>query len=405
MHQRATHSDYLLRGGSVLDVATGESLREDVPIAGGLVVARGDLVDPVVVDASGLTICFGLWDCHAHPGSLMYDPTGQSYFEGAAEWATRAGANLIDATRMGVTGVRALSEPDGIDLAWSRSFREGRIAGPRLVGASRAIRTTGGHGTAYPRRHLRVAAEHVCDGPVEMTRAVRELVEHGAHWIKVLLTGGLYSEHESADGGQLSDEELEALMAAAGARGVPVSAHCGSADWAIRFVELGGRSIEHGYALDERAAAAMARAGAWLVPTLGVTHDVELMERDGWPRHARERALEISHGHAEALRLCLAAGVPIAVGADLNPIGPRLHAELGILERIGIDRLVILRAATAGGRALNGFGDETAPRPGSVADLILLDGNPLDGLATLAVPRGVMTYGRFLVRPDGASIL
>jgi imidazolonepropionase-like amidohydrolase len=391
--------DLLLRGGRVLDVATGAATLTDLAISGGLIVARQDVVDPVVVDAGGLTICFGLWDCHAHPGSLMYDPTGQSYFEGAAAWTTRAGANLVDAVRMGVTGVRALGEPDDIDLAWSRCFRDGQIPGPRLVGASRSIRTTGGHGTAFPRRHLRVAAEHVCDGPIEMTRAVRELVEHGAHWVKILLTGGLYSEHETADGGQFSDEELQAVMSTAKAKGVPVSAHCGSSEWAVRFVELGGRSVEHGYALDERAAAAMAAAGAWIVPTLGVTHDVELMERDGWPLHARERAIEIAPGHAEALRLCLAAGVRLAIGADLNPIGPRLHAELAMLERIGVGRLEIVRAATTGGRSLNGFGDATVPGPGSVADLVLLDASPLDGLATLASPRGVISFGRFVVRP------
>jgi imidazolonepropionase-like amidohydrolase len=389
----------LVRGGRVFDTATGTSTLRDIAIADGRVIDRSALIDPVELDASGATICFGLWDCHAHPGSLMYDPSGRSYFEGTAEWSVRAAANLTEAISMGITGVRALGEPDGIDLAWGRAYRDGLLPGPRILGAARSIRTTGGHGTAYPRRHLRVQAEHVCDGPVEMTRAVREVVEQGADWIKILLTGGLYSEHETVDGGQLDLEELRAAMAAAAARGVPVAAHCGSSRWASLFAELGGRSIEHGYALDEEAATAMARAGAWLVPTISVTHDTDLMERDGWPAHARERAISVSHGHADALRACLEAGVPLAIGADLNPIGPRLHAELAMLERLGIDRLTLVHAATVGGRALNGLGGETTPAPGSLADLIVLDGDPLDGLGTLAAPRGVLSFGR-VVRWD-----
>lgn len=392
-------STFLLRGGTVLDVGTGETRREDLAIVDGFLAPPGDAREAEVVDVDGLTICFGLWDCHAHPGSLMYDIGARGYFEGAAEWSVRAAANLLEAARMGITGVRALSEPDGIDVAWSRGFREGLIAGPRLTAAGRAIRTTGGHGTAYPRRHIGVEAEFICDGPVEMTRAVRRLVESGSDWIKVMLTGGLYSPRETVDGGQLTEEELRAVLATAHDKGVPVAAHCGSSRWATLFAELGGRSVEHGYALDEEAAAAMARAGTWLVPTASVTHDVELMEADDWPPHARARAIATAPGHADAIRACVEAGVRIAIGADLNPIGPRLHAELRTLERIGLDRLTLLEAATAGGRALNGLGEETAPRPGSAADLILLQGNPLDGLDVLAAPVGVIAFGRFVVRP------
>jgi imidazolonepropionase-like amidohydrolase len=388
--------DLLIRGGRVLDVATGETTTRDLGVRDGAVVPPDDVRDAVVLDADGRTICFGLWDCHAHPGGLMYDPDARGYFEGAADRAVRAGGNLVDAASMGVTGVRALGEADGIDVAWARAFRDGILPGPRLRCAGTPIRTTGGHGTAYPRRHVGVEAELVCDGPVEMARGVRSLVERGADWIKVMLTGGLYSEHEAVDGGQLDDEELRSLLATAAAKGRPVAAHCGSARTAERFVELGGRSVEHGYALDEQAAAALAAAGAWLVPTIGVTHDVELMERDGWPAHARERAAAVAVGHAAAVEACLAAGVPIATGADLNPIGPRLHAELRLLEQIGVDRLTVLRAATVGGRALNGVGAETAPGHGSAADLLLLDGDPLDDLAVLSRPAAVVVFGRLL---------
>ncbi len=393
--------DLVLRGGAVLDVRTGDTTRVDLGIRAGTVVAPADTHDPVEVDAGGLTVMFGLWDCHAHPGGLMYDPGGDGYFEGVAARTVRAGENLLEAASMGVTGVRALGEADGIDIAWARAYAAGSSPGPRLLAAGESVRTTGGHGTAYPREHLRVQPDLVVDGPVEARRAVRSLVERGADWVKLLITGGLYSEHESVDGGQFADDELVAAMEAAKARGIPVAAHCGSSQMAGRFAELGGRSVEHGYALDEAAAAALTAAGTWLVPTIGVTHDEPMMIETGWPPHAHNRAVSSAPAHAEALRACVAAGVRIATGADLNPIGPRLHGELAMLEKAGMSRQQVLYAATVGSRELAGLGSQSAPEPGSVADLILVEGDPFEDLQVLRRPRAVLTFGRFVVPLTG----
>ena len=93
---------------------------------------------------------FGLNDVHAHPGGLMYDPCGHGYFENLADRTVRAGENLLAAVTMGVTGVRAVGEAEGADLAWSKAFARGAYPGPRLSCAGPIIRTTGGHGTALP---------------------------------------------------------------------------------------------------------------------------------------------------------------------------------------------------------------------------------------------------------------
>jgi imidazolonepropionase-like amidohydrolase len=387
--------DLWLRGASWLDVATGETSRRDVAIADGLITAEpGDA--PREIDAGGATIMFGLWDCHTHPGGMMYDPDALGYFEAAPDRTIRAGENLQQAASMGVTGIRAVDEANEIDLAWAKAYERGLPAGPRVRGAGRGVRTTAGHGTAFPRTFTQLESEIVVDGPVEVARAVRLLVERGAHWVKAMLTGGLYSPHETVDGLQFTQDELASLMEVANQRGIPVAAHCGGSDAAIAFAELGGRSIEHGYALDERAAAAMAAAGTWFVPTVSVTHDREFIEAEGWPEHAANRAFATAPGHADALKACIEAGVRIAVGADLNPIGPRLHRELEMLERAGMDRRAVLEAATVGGRALNGFGDTSTPEPGSVADVIVVDGDPLEDLGVLRRPRQVIAHGRLL---------
>ncbi len=383
-------------GVSWLDTSSGEHTKRDIFVRGGVIAEPSGESADLTIDASGLTGMYGLWDCHAHVGGLMYDPDAQGYFEAPAARTIRAGVNLAQAARMGITGVRSVGECDDIDLALSRAHEAGVPPGLRLRGSGCALKTTGGHGVAYPREYVRMRGAMTVDGPIEVARAVRHQVSRGAHWIKASLTGGLYSEHETVDGGQFSDEELEALLTTANQRGIPVAAHCGGSDEAVRFSRLGGRSVEHGYALDEQAAAAMAEASTWLVPTIGVTHDSSFISEDGWPPHAANRAAASIRRHREGLQACLEAGVRIAVGADLNPIGPRLHREMELLEEVGVDRLTVLHAATIGGRELNGLGPESLPEPGAAADIVLTEGSPLDDPKVLRDPALVMAFGRVL---------
>lgn len=387
-----------VRGGRWFDVATGGSTPKDLLLADGR-LAPDDGREALTVDADGAWVLPGLMDCHAHPGEAFYAPGGASYFESVAQRTVRAGENLREAAAVGITGVRCVDEAEGIDLAWREAFAAGTSMGPRVLAAGRAIRTTGGHGTAYPRVPVHMGDMHVADGPTLMARAVREQVERGADWIKVMLTGGLMSEHETVDGMQLSPEELDAVLTTATQRGIPVTAHCGGAEAAKRFARAGGRCIEHGYALDEEAAAVLAAHGTWLVPTIGVTHDDDFLEHgDGWPDFSLERARATRTRHAESLAMCRAAGVRIAVGADLNPIAERLHRELELLESAGMPRLEVLRAATVGGRELNGLGAGTAPEPGMVADLMVVEADPIEEPGALARPRQVIVAGRLLDR-------
>ncbi len=384
-----------IRGARWLDTSTGDTAPVDISIAEGVVAAETD-PEAATFDATGMTAMFGLWDCHAHAGGKMYDPDASGFFEGLPERTIRAGENLKGAARMGITGIRCVDDAEELDLAWGRAFAAGTPPGPRVVGAGRGIRTTGGHGTAYPRVHTQMEAEHVVDGPTAMARAVRELVERGAQWIKIMLTGGLASPHETADAGQFTSAELETLMDVANLRGIPVAAHCGGSGPAITFSELGGRSIEHGYMLNERAAEVMTRNGTWLVPTIGVTHDQDYIASEGWPQHAADRSRELMGHHAGALQACLEAGVRIALGADLNPIGPRLHREMELLEKVGMNRRAVLHAASVGGRELNGFGGGSKPEPGVVADLLLLEDDPMSSLEALRGPLLVVAHGRIV---------
>lgn len=388
--------EYLFGGVNFLDTKSGELVSQEIAVSNGRFVEKSHLKNPEVIDATGMTAMFGLWDCHSHPGSLMYDPKNEGYFENPARRTIRAGENMMDALRYGVTGTRTVSEANEIDLEWGRAFKEGIFHGPIVKSGGPGLRVTGGHGTTYPKVALQLEWEWAADGPDEMRKATRRLIEMGVDWIKLMLTGGLYSEHETVEDSQFTHEEIDAVLEIAHNKSIPVAAHCGGARIAEYFANKGGKSIEHGYALDERAAAAMAKNGTWFVPTIGVTHDFEMMERDGWPEHAKNRAQESAKRHAESLKACLDAGVKIATGADLNPIGPRLHAEIRMLERAGMDRLSVLHAASVGGRELNGLGAESRPSLGASADLIFLGKNPIEVPVTLESPQLVFTNNRLL---------
>lgn len=389
--------EYLFKGAKFLDTNSGELNAADIAVSEGRFVDPSTLKSPAIIDVGGTVAMFGLWDCHSHPGSLMYDPKNEGYFENPARRTIRAGENLMDALRYGVTGTRTVSEANEIDLEWGRAFRDGIFHGPIVKSGGPGLRVTGGHGTTYPKRALELEWEWAADGPDEMRKATRRLIEMGVDWIKLMLTGGLYSEHETVEDSQFTFEEIDAVLEIAKNKSIPVAAHCGGARIAEYFANKGGGSIEHGYALDERAAAAMAKNGTWFVPTIGVTHDFEMMERDGWPDHAKNRAQEAAKRHAESLKACIEAGVRIATGADLNPIGPRLHAEIRMLERAGMDRLSVLHAASVGGRELNGLGSESRPTHGASADLIFLSGNPIDHKEVLESPRLVLTNKKLVV--------
>src|SRR5258705_11930547 len=109
----ATAASYLLAGGEVLDVATGETKRRDVAVVDGVVAEATRHSDLTQVDAGGLTIMFGLWDVHAHPAGMMYDPRASGYFERISQHSVRAGANLVQAAAMGLTGGRHAPEAEG----------------------------------------------------------------------------------------------------------------------------------------------------------------------------------------------------------------------------------------------------------------------------------------------------
>jgi imidazolonepropionase-like amidohydrolase len=242
-------------------------------------------------------------------------------------------------------------------------------------------------------------APRVADGPDQVRRAAREELRRGADQIKVMAGGGVMSPTDRLEATQYSLAELRAAVEVARAAGSYVLAHAYTPD-AIRVcVEAGVRSVEHGNLIDAATARLMAERGVFLVPTL-VTYEKlhEEGERHGLSRENLDKLATVIDAGLESLRLARAAGVRIASGSDLlGPLVRHRGRELAIKAQV-LGAMGAIEAATRTNAELMGLADEVGTvEPGKQADLIVVDGDPLDDPGLLGRPETlsvVVTAGR-----------
>ena len=362
---------------------TSAELREGcVRVAAGTIVEVGEGPEPGdrVIDCRGRTIVPGLIDAHFHAygvrlSLLEIETSPLSYL------ALAGAKRLAGALGRGFTTVR---DPGGGDAGLAQAIREGLTAAPRYLFCGPALSQTGGHGDPRPPElgcclgggHM----AEVVDGVDALRRAARERLRSGAHAIKIMASGGVISPSDPLRVPQYSPEEIRVVAEEAARRGSYVAAHAYSAEAIQAAVANGVRSIEHGNLLDAPTAALMAERDAFLVPTL-VTYDA--MERRGAELGlapvAQAKNREVLDAGRTAIRLAREAGVRIGFGTDLmgSLDGEQLH---GLRLQAEVEGpLALLRAATSVNAELLGRDDLGRIGPGAVADLLVLDGDPLRG--------------------------
>jgi imidazolonepropionase-like amidohydrolase len=378
--------------------ATGEP-----PFAGSVVVERGRIVDVIdgagrpsvagpVIGCGGRSLLPGLIDAHVHIGALDVNITDQQrhYFD--SEAALRMGRALTDLLEQGFTTAR---DAGGADAGFRRAVEQRVVAGPRLRVSGRPLSQTGGHGdrrlateeTAAQGARVGLVSR-VVDGPDEVRRAVREELRRGADQIKVMASGGVMSPTDRLDADQFSAGELAAAVETAQAAGSYVLAHAYPPEAIRRCVAAGVRSIEHGNLLDEPTAQLMAAHGTFLVPTL-VTYEklYESGERDGLSKENLDKLARVIDAGLDSLRIAQAAGVKIASGSDLlGAMARHRGRELAIKAQV-LGAMGAIVAATRTNAELLGLADEIGTvAPGKRADLIVIDGDPLDDPGLLGRP-------------------
>jgi imidazolonepropionase-like amidohydrolase len=357
-----------------------------------------------VVDVGGQTVMPGMVTCHFHSTyhELGAQPAPYGLEAPPAYQALRAAKNLDTALRCGFTAAVSAGAPGDVDASMRRAIDEGLIPGPRFVPGSRELSTTG-HGNDTNPWYWEMAAwgaARCCDGPEEFRKAVRDEVKRGARIIKLFVTGG-HGVLTPKDRLEMTRDELAAAVDAAHDRGALIRGHIVNKRAIMMAVEAGIDVIDHGDDLDDECIAALVETGTFLAPS--VLFPKTFLQTMGaglgfgdQMRADLERTLAV-------LPQANAAGVKLVAGDDYGAVGfahGRYAEELEVYVRdAGIPALEVLRWATKHGAELMGLGDELGTiAEGKLADLLVVDGDPLDDVAVLQDRdriRAIVKDGRF----------
>lgn len=395
-----------VRAGRLLDVRSGSYVEgAGIVIEGGRVKEGGKAVElesrlprgARVVDLSAYTVLPGLIDAHTH---LTFDP-GQTGFRGLGISVPREaliGARNARVTlEAGFTTVRNVAANGYADIALRDAINAGDVPGPRIDASGPALGITGGHcdsNLLAPEFH--VFSLGVADGVSAVMAKVREDIKYGSDVIKFCATGGVLSKGDSPDLEQFSPEEMRALVAEAHRLGRKVAAHAHGAQGIKDAVLAGVDSIEHGSFINEEDIQLMKERGTYLVPTLylsdwflenykalGLTDDVVAKAKYVMPA-ARQNV-------ARAFR----EGVRVAFGTDAAVYPHGLNArEFAVMVKLGLTPLQAIQAATVNASGLLGWSDRVGTlEPGRYADLVAVEGDPLQDVTVLERVKVVMKGG------------
>jgi imidazolonepropionase-like amidohydrolase len=367
----------VVEGGRISEVRSGNS----VPTSG----------HDAVIDCAGMTLMPGLTDAHVHIGAVDVNILDQHREHPSNLVALMMAGILEDTIHRGFTTVR---DAGGTDWSFKAAVERGIVEGPRLLVSDRPLSQTGGHGdwrrateTQPPEIFCPTAGMRsvVCDGADAVRQAAREQLRLGADQIKVMASGGAMSPADELAATQYTLDELRAAVEEAEAAGTYVMAHAYNDRSVRNCLQSGVRSIEHGNLIDEETARLIARSGAYLVPTL-VTYEALSDEgKDyGVPESVIRKIDEARALGIRALRYAYEAGVRIASGSDLlGSLQDRKARELEIKTEV-MSPMESLVSATKTNAELFGMEDDLGTiEQGKLADLLVVEGNPLEDIAIL----------------------
>ncbi len=385
-------SSLLFSGGRFLDPRRGE-------LADGIeVLIEGERVKEVSdrpikssaaarVDLGGRTLMPGLIDAHLHVflnevniGALDAVPLTLLAINGSIA--------LKASLMRGFTSVR---DTAGGDFGIKAAVEQGLIEAPRLFISGQALSQTGGHGDFRKRTQRALGCDccsglsytaRIADGVPEVIKATRDELRKGADFIKIMVSGGVASQADPLESLQYRMDEIEAAVEEATNWGKYVAAHAYSSQAVMRAVSAGVRTIEHGNLIDEPTAATMARKGAFLVPTLIAYDSMRRRGREyGLTEYSLQKNDVVLAAGLRSVELARNAGVKIGFGTDLLGQLQNDQCREFLIRAELMKPAEIIRSATIVNAEILQRADELGElKPGALADLIVVDGDPLADL-------------------------
>jgi len=373
---------------------------EDGRITGvqsGFVEAEGS----TVIDLRDKFVLPGLMDMHVHLQGQLGPNNDRDRLKMSDQlMQMRSIYYAMNTLRAGFTTVRDVGSSSQEMYAMRDAINNGWIDGPRIIAAG-GVGITGGHADisgVSPDLMEMFTSPNVCDGPYDCRRAARNVIKYGADLIKITSTGGVMTERATGTGQQMEMDELREVVQAAERVGRKVASHAHEEDGIIAALEAGVASIEHGTYTGPRAIKLFKETGAYLVPTLlaGKTVAAMAVESDFMPQTVKDKAIRVGNDMAGNFEKAHKAGVNVAYGTDSGISAHGTNAQEAVLMvEAGMSEMDVIIAATINAADLIEMSDSIGTiETGKFADLIAVDGSPLDDIEELLDVDFVMKGGK-----------
>ncbi len=394
--------------GQLIDVKTGKVLPSMTIVVEGKKVSSvtNGYAQPgsgdKLIDLKSKTVMPGLIDMHVHLESETKKGAVADRFTTNPPDIAFGSIKFANITlQSGFTTVRDLGG-SGVNIALRNAVARGEVQGPRIFTAGKSIATTGGHAdptNAYRKDLMGDPGplEGVINGPEDAYHAVRQRYKDGADCIKITATGGVLSQAKNGANPQFTEEEVKAIVAAAGDYGFKVAAHAHGTEGIKRAIRGGVSSIEHGTFMDDEAIELMKKMGTYFVPTIiaGKSTADSAKIPGYYTDIVTPKALSTGPKMQATFAKAYKAGVKIAFGTDAGVFAHGKNwLEFVYMTEAGMPAIEAIQSATVAAADLLGATETLGSiETGKMADIIAVEGDPIKDIKSMGKVRFVMKEG------------
>ncbi|MBN1314093.1 MAG: amidohydrolase family protein [Anaerolineales bacterium] len=393
-----------LVGGRLINGIDKYPLNDSVIIIEGAIIksvsAKSQVRIPEnsrLIDVSGKTVLPGFIDMHVH---LAENLDLASMMESQVLWGLKAFEGARCSLMAGVTTVRDVGGPNYVPVYLRDAINSGIVEGPRIITCGASLSSSGNISDRFaPGVKLPAGEDFIVDGIEDLKKAVRRRHKMKVDWIKFYATGGINHPY----GQDYSDQEMQVIINEAHSRKIPVCVHASMAKGTLAAVRAGVDTVEHGYQMTEEIAREMVARGTYLVATLFTPlgnmeywanrgDNLTVVEQEQ-KENELARANTTLAARLENQGLARELGVKLLFGTDIgynrNRHGRNL-AQLEVMVQLGMSRMDIILSATKHAAEALGLGDKLGVvEEQKLADIVVVDGDPLENLDVLAAPENL----------------